>query len=102
MSSVKYKIMMLGDFNAKQSLWYSPDATSQNGHKLRLLTEEFNLTQPCSMATYVRKNTFPDSLLDLAFTNITEAVHTVSTLPPVMDPLPILFHSYYSNHLHQK
>lgn len=40
------------------------------------------------------KNTFPDSLLDLAFTNIPEAVHTVSTLPPVSDHLPILLHTY--------
>ena len=102
MSSVKYNIMMLGDFNAKQSLWYSPDATSQNGHKLRLLTEEFNLTQLCSKATYVRRNTFPDSLLDLAFTNIPEAVHTVSTLPPVRDHLPLLLHTSYSNQLPQK
>ena len=40
------------------------------------------------------KNTFPDSLLDLAFTNIPEAVHTVSTLPPVSDHLPNFLHRY--------
>ena len=41
-----------------------------------------------------QKNTFPDSLLDLAFNNIPEAVHTVSQLPPVSDHLPIFLHTY--------
>ena len=86
--------MVLGDFNAKQSLWYSPDVTSQTGHRLRLLTEEFNLSQLCSKTTYVRKNTFPESLLDLAFTDIPEAAHAISLLPPVSDHLSILLHTY--------
>ena len=46
------------------------------------------------MATFVGKNTFPESLHDLLFTNISEVVHTVSTLLPVSDHLPILLHTY--------
>ena len=72
-----------------QSWCYEP-----NGHKLRLLTEEINLTQLCSMATFVGKNTFPESLRDLPFTNIPETVHTISTLPTVSDHLPVLLHTY--------
>ena len=89
-STVRYKALFVGDFNAKNTSWWSGDTTSINGHELKCLADDFNLAQLCELPTYVGHSGKPDSLLDLAFSSDSSMVASVDTLQPVSDHLPIL------------
>ena len=91
-STVRYKALFVGDFNAKNTSWWSGDklTTSINGHELKCLADDFNLAQLCELPTHVGHSGKPDSLLDLAFSSDSSMVASVDTLQPVSDHLPIL------------
>ena len=89
-STVRYKALFVGDFNAKNTSWWPGDTTSINGHELKCLADDFNLAQLCELPTYVGHSGKPDSLLDLAFSSDSSMVASVDTLQPVSDHLPIL------------
>ena len=86
-------LLLLGDFNAKNSEWFNADCTNPNGIALKDLTDHFDLTQLCRQATHLNHDGEPESLLDLVFTNVPELLsNSARVLPPISssDHLPVV------------
>ena len=58
-------MMILGDFNAKSSSWYSKDITSPEGFRIESLTSFYSLTQIISAPTHILPNS--STCIDLIF-----------------------------------
>ena len=59
--------VVLGDFNAKTSLWYNNDITTYEGSKIDGVTSQFGLEQIIKEPTHIIGNS--SSCIDLIFTN---------------------------------
>ena len=93
---INQDILLLGDFNAKNSEWFNEDCTNPNGIALKDLTDHFDLTQLCRRATHLNHDGEPESLLDLVFTNVPELFsESARVLPPIgsSDHLPVVIQS---------
>ena len=88
LSTVRYKALFVGDFNAKNTSWWPGDTTSINGHELKCLADDLNLAQLSELPTYVGNSGKPDSLLDLAFSSDSSMVASADMFQPVSDHLP--------------
>ena len=76
-------VMLLGDFNAKSSSWYSHDITSQEGFRIESLTSFYSFTQLISVPTHILPNS--STCIDLIFVdqpNITRNSGVHSSLHP--------------------
>ena len=60
-------MMILGDFNAKSSSWYSKDITSPEGFRIESLTSFYSFTQIISAPTHILPTS--SSCIDLIFTD---------------------------------
>ena len=90
---IDHDLLLLGDFNAKNSEWFNADCTNPNGIALKDLTDHFDLTQLCRQATHLNHDGEPESLLDLVFTNVPELFsNSARVLPPISssDHLPVV------------
>ena len=90
---IDHDLLLLGDFNAKNSEWFNGDCTNPNGIALKDLTDHFDLTQLCRQATHLNHDGEPESLLDLVFTNVPELFsNSARVLPPISssDHLPVV------------
>ena len=91
--AVDMDIILLGDFNAKNSEWFTGDTTNYHGSILKEKMDSFDLVQLCSQPTPLDRNGRPESLLDLIFTNISDgSAPNVDVLPPIStsDHLPVV------------
>ena len=59
--------MILGDFNAKNKLWFHQDVTSYEGSNLNDLMAQYNLTQIINEPKHILES--PVSCIDLIFTS---------------------------------
>ena len=60
-------IMIIGDFNAKLSIWKHDDPDTEEGSEISMLTSSYGLTQVISEPTHILNNSA--SCIDLLFTN---------------------------------
>ena len=90
-------ILLLGDFNAKNSNWCETDRTSTAGILLKDLLDSFNLTQLCTQPSHLDNHGIPHSLLDLVITNRSDYFKSVMVHPPLgsSDHLPISLESNF-------
>ena len=89
---VMHDLLLMGDFNAKHSCWNDKDMTNRPGALLKDLLDSFNLDQLCSKPSHLHSSGRPESLLDLAITNVPECFLPPRTLEPLStsDHLPII------------
>lgn len=73
-------VIITGDFNARNSVWYSEDSTDELGDSLHQLFCSTGLRQLCSFPTNIYAGQLR-SCIDLVASNILDL--TVSTLPPL-------------------
>ena len=92
---IDYDILLVGDFNAKNSDWCETDRTTADGLILQDLLDSFNLTQLCSQPSHLDNDGLPRSLLDLAITNRPDVFKSITVHPPLgtSDHLPISLES---------
>ena len=91
--AVDMDIILLGDFNAKKSEWFTGETTNYHGSILKEKMDSFDLVQLCSQPTHLDRNGKPEGLLDLIFTNISDgSAPNVDVLPPIStsDHLPVV------------
>ena len=89
-------ILLVGDFNSKNSDWFCGDNTNSNGLHLKELMDRLDMYQLCDEATHLNCAGEPASLLDLGFTNVPHLFKSQATVsPPVStsDHLPVIFHT---------
>ena len=67
-----FLIILISDFNAKCTCWYSKDNSTTGGSKLRLFTSQFGLNQIINEPTHITKNS--STCIDLLFTSQTNLV----------------------------
>ena len=63
-------VILLGDFNAKSSSWYSHDITSPEGVRIESLTSFYSFTQLISIPTHILPNS--STCIDLIFCRSTK------------------------------
>ena len=91
-------ICLVGDFNAKHSLWYPGQRTDNDGEALKSFSDGNQLYQIVTSPTYNTTDTkYNPTLLDLAFTNHPSSVQSHTVLPPVADHCPVLLHLSFKN-----
>ena len=59
--------VVIGDFNARSSKWWTDDKTTQEGHKIENLLSQFSLLQVINKPTHISQNF--NSCIDLLFTS---------------------------------
>ena len=59
--------VVIGDFNARSSKWWTDDKTTQEGLKIDNLLSPFSLSQVINEPTHISQNF--NSCIDLLFTN---------------------------------
>ena len=59
--------VVIGDFNARSSKWWTDDKTTQEGLKIENLLSQFSLSQVINEPTHISQNF--NSCIDLLFTN---------------------------------
>lgn len=77
-------VCIVGDFNAKNSLWYPNQETDLNGEELKMFADCRNLQQLVRHPTYTTTSGKPVQL-DLFFTNRPAFVNSSFILPPLAD-----------------
>eukprot|EP00117_Sycon_ciliatum_P046039 scpid19225/ scgid33023/ Probable RNA-directed DNA polymerase from transposon X-element; Reverse transcriptase len=74
-------LLLLGDFNAKNSAWLTTDRTDRLGDDIQTLLHTYGLTQHVRFPTYIHRQT-PLSCLDLVISSLhTNDIH-IQSLPP--------------------
>jgi len=92
-SAQQRNVIMVGDFNAKNSEWYAPQKTDSEGSALKAFADCHNLVQLVSSPTYNVCSANP-VLLDLVFISEQLAGSLMQTvvLPPVADHCAVMTH----------
>ena len=75
-------ILLLGDFNAKNSIWLDSDQTDRLGDDLHTLFSAHNLTQHVNFATHIHQHNL-HSCIDLAVTSFERHNVTIDSVPPL-------------------
>lgn len=76
------KLMLLGDFNAKNASWMNTDKTNAAGESIEYLFHRYQLNQLVDFPTHLHQNT-PSSCLDLIATTFCRSLTRVTSLAPV-------------------
>ena len=86
-------VIMVGDFNAKNSEWYAPQKTDSEGSALKAFTDCHNLVHLVSSPTYNVCSANP-VLLDLVFISeqLAGSLIQALVLPPVADHCAVMTH----------
>ena len=71
---LKHTLWLVGDFNAKNSAWWSNQSTGSQGEALKFCADSLNLHQIITQPTYIVLSG-TESLLDLMFMNAPHSVH---------------------------
>ena len=72
-------VIIVGDFNAKLSIWKSDDPDTVEGIEISAITSSYGLTQIISEATHILPNS--SSCIDLIFTNQPNMIISSGVLP---------------------
>ena len=83
-STINSTICLTGDFNAKNSSWWSDQSTNDAGTRLANLTNTLGLFQLVSGPTRAA-GTKSAAQLDLMFINNVSVVESCNVLPPISD-----------------
>ena len=74
-------VIIVGDFNAKLSIWNPTDPDSIEGIEISAMTSSYGLTQIISEATHILPNS--SSCIDLLFTNQPNMITSSGVLPSI-------------------
>ena len=85
------KTCIVGDFNAKNTDWYTGQQTNQAGLSLKNFADGHQQYQVITSPTY-NVTEEKQSLLDLVFTNQPTSIISWDVLSPVADHCPVLVH----------
>ena len=74
-------VIIIGDFNAKLSIWNLDDSDSTEGTEISAMTSSYGFTQIISEATHILPNS--SSCIDLLFTNQPNMITNSGVLPSI-------------------
>ena len=74
-------VIIIGDFNAKLSIWNLDDSDSTEGTEISAMTSSYGFTQIISEATHILPNS--SSCIDLLFTNQPNMITSSGVLPSI-------------------
>ena len=80
--ATSHDILLLGDFNAKNSTWFAADNTDPIGESLQCLFDSHDLCQLTTFPTYIHQGQLK-SCLDLVITSIPIHLVDITSLAPV-------------------
>ena len=87
-----FSAMVLGDFNAKNKLWFAQDNTSYESSSLNDLMAQYGLTQIIHKPKYILESSV--SCIDLAFTSQENLVIISGVYSSLESHLHIVFSNF--------